>query len=302
MKKISIVFTVLFCAAVVMSVTGCGYTKIPAGSEGVKVNTLGDDKGSITTVGVGRHFYSPKYEMYEFPLYKQNYIWTDNEEEGSPVKEGMRFQSKNALEFTANIGISYSVMPTRSGDLYKTYHKGIKEITQVDMRNSVRDALNRLACVRADEDIYGPGKSAFIAAVHEDLISYWLPQGINIHKVYLTGPLDPPAQVKKAIAKKIEASQKALTRQNEVAESKAKANKQIAEARGESESRKLQTDAAVYAITQEATAEAEAIRLVQEQLHEGGPEYTAYLQVTRWNGVLPQYMGGGMPLPMINLQ
>ena len=42
-----------------------------------------------------------------------------------------------------------------------------------------------------------------------------------------------------------------------------------------------------------AEAEAEAIRLIQEELA-NSPNYTEYLKVERWNGVLPQVVSDGI--------
>ena len=42
-----------------------------------------------------------------------------------------------------------------------------------------------------------------------------------------------------------------------------------------------------------AEAEAEAIRLIQEELA-NSPNYTEYLKVERWNGVLPQVVSDGV--------
>lgn len=296
MKKIWIGIVLLALLA-----SGCGYTKVPAGYEGVKINTLGGDKGAIQTVKVGRHFYSLKYEMELFPLFKQNYVWTEDVTEGSRTNEAIVFQSKESLTFTANVGISYSVMPGWGDDLYLMYHKGIDEITDIDMRNSVRDAFNRLASSQSVEQIYGEGKAAFVDNVQKMVIEQWEPQGIRVHRIYLVGKMTPPPQVEKSIAAKIEATQKAQMRRNEVAESNAAADKKIAEARGEQESKQKLTDAAAYDIREKAKAEAEAISLIQKQLSES-PMYVEFIKAQKWDGKLPTFMGGSDVVPMIALK
>ena len=45
---------------------------------------------------------------------------------------------------------------------------------------------------------------------------------------------------------------------------------------------------------EEATGEAEAIRLIEEQLSRS-PQYIEWLKITRWNGILPQVTGGAIP-------
>lgn len=270
-----------------ISFTACGYTKVPAGFEGVKINTLGDGKGSLEVVGVGRNFYSYKYEMEIFPLYKQNYVWTASQDEGSMNNESITFQSKESLTFNADVGISYSVNKGQSADIYAIYRKDIQDITDIDMRNSIRDAFNRLGSSRSVEQIYGEGKSEFVTEIHKDVSKYWHPL-ITIHKIYLVGEMRPPLVVKQAITKKIQATQIAQQRRNEVEQATAEADKKIAHARGEAESRLLK-----------AKADAEAIELINKTLAKS-PKYIEYIKANKWDGKLPQFMGSSV-IPLINL-
>ena len=286
MKKLKWISIILF-AFFMTTMIGCGYTRVPAGYEGVKINTMGEGKGSLINVGVGRYFYSWKWEMEKFPTFKQNYVWTADKEEGSPANEQVTFQSKESLTFHANVGISYSVNKGYSAELYAMYRKGIEDITNVDMRNSVRDAFNRLGSLRSVEEIYGEGKSAFVKAVHADVTKYWEPH-ITIHKVYLVGEMAPPGEVKKSISAKIKATQMAQQRRNEVEQTEAEADKKIAKARGIK-----QSDILI------AEGKAKSIELIEEQLRKS-PMYIEYIKAERWDGVLPQFVGGGT-IPMINL-
>lgn len=285
MKKIFVLLGVLL----VMSSCSSGYTKVPAGYEGVKINTLGTDKSDLTIVGVGRQFYNPyKYEIELFPLFKQNYVWTADSNEQSTANESITFQSKESLTFNADVGISYQVNRGYSDKLFETYRKGVEEITDVDMRNSVRDAFNRLGSKRSVEGIYGEGKADFIAAVQADVAEYWEPS-ITVHKIYLVGEMRPPKAVKNAIAAKIEATQIAQQRRNEVEQTKAEADKKIAKARGDKESAIMR-----------AEGEAKAIALIERQLSKS-PRYIEYIKVNKWNGELPQIVGSSA-IPMINMK
>ncbi|TON81215.1 transposase, partial [Vibrio parahaemolyticus] len=58
--------------------TGC--SKITAGHVGIKVNLLGGDKGvQAEEVGVGRYWVGVNEELYSFPTFSQNYVWTASE-------------------------------------------------------------------------------------------------------------------------------------------------------------------------------------------------------------------------------
>jgi regulator of protease activity HflC (stomatin/prohibitin superfamily) len=65
------------------------------------------------------------------------------------------------------------------------------------------------------------------------------------------------------------------------------------ERRVEAEQIRIAAEAEATRITTEATAEAEAIRLIQEQIARN-PEYIEYLKILEWNGVLPQVIGDGV--------
>lgn len=79
---------------------------------------------------------------------------------------------------------------------------------------------------------------------------------------------------------------KTQQRENEVAQSKAEADKAIAESRGIAESK--------IAI---AKAEAEAIEIKGSALR-NNPSVLELNKIDKWNGELPQYMTG--PVPMLN--
>ena len=175
----------------------------------------------------------------------------------------------------------------------------MKEIIITNFRNTLRDAFNRMASERSDEEIYGAGKTKFIADVEADIQKTW-DKYLNIEKIYLIGSLDPPPQLEEAINAKVQASQRALQRANEVAEETAKANKIIEAAKGAATSKKLATDAITYDITQQAIAKSQAIKLVQKQLDKS-PAYIEYIKANSWDGVLPVYLTAGAPLPMINV-
>lgn len=79
-------------------------------------------------------------------------------------------------------------------------------------------------------------------------------------------------------------------KKDEIAESKAAADKKIEEARGESESNLLI-----------AKAEAEAIRIKGEALADN-PKVLVFKAIETWDGKLPQYFSGGQsPTDIFNL-
>ena len=90
-----------------------------------------------------------------------------------------------------------------------------------------------------------------------------------------------------SINAKIEATQRALLRENEVAQSKAEAEKLRVAAQGEADARLTR-----------AKAEAEAIAIKAKALRDN-PGILQLNAIDKWNGVLPQYMTGGATVPFV---
>lgn len=93
----------------------------------------------------------------------------------------------------------------------------------------------------------------------------------------------------KAVEAKVVAQQTAEQERNNTVRIKELATQKIEQARGEAESTKLAAEAEAIAIKKKADALAAAPKLIE------------YETATRWNGQLPTYMGGSMPMPFVNI-
>lgn len=265
-------------------------SKVPAGHVGVKVYLLGSSKGvDAEELRTGRYWIGINEELYLFPTFTQNYTWTKNSDDSGAGDESISFQTIEGLSVNADIGISYHIRPDKVTDIFQKYRKGINEITDIYLRNMVRDALVTAASDRSIETVYGAGKADLIAEVEQRVREQVQPIGIEIEKIYWIGELRLPQNVVAAINAKIQATQMAAQRQNEVAQAKAEADKAIEAARGEAESK--------LAV---ARAEAESIRIKGEALRQN-PNIVALEAISKWDGKLPVYTGGNAPLPFIQV-
>lgn len=277
MKKLFGKFTIV---ALVLLMAAC--SKVPAGHVGVKFNLYADDKGVQTKeLGPGRYWVSWNEEIYKFPTFTQNYTW-----EGDQAFE---FSDRDGTTINTDIGITYRVNPEKVTTIFQTYRKGIDEITSVFLRNMVRDSLVKRAGALPADQIYGPGKAALMDQVQSDVVEQTKDLGIIVEKVYLTGTMRLPATVKQSIDAKIQATQFAHQRQNEVAAAKAEADKAIETARGEAESKILV-----------AQGEAEAIRIKGDALAKN-PNLVQLMWVEKWDGVMPTHQLGDAS-PMIQVR
>lgn len=282
MKYIMIVF---------MALMAFSCSKVPAGHVGVKVYLLGTSKGvESEELGLGRYWIGINEELYLFPTFTQNYVWTKDIAEGSEQDESISFQTIEGLTVNADVGISYHIQADKVSTIFQKYRKGVDEITDIYLRNMVRDALVKASSGLPIESVYGKGKTELITEVESMVKTQVQDIGIEIERIYWIGELRLPETVTRAINAKIEATQKAQQRENEVAQAKAEAQKSIEEARGQAESTMLK-----------AKAEAESIRVKAAALRDN-KEVMTLEAITRWNGVLPQYLGGNTPMPFLNVQ
>lgn len=261
---------------------------VPSGHVGVKVYLLGSSKGVDTEeLGVGRYWIGINEELFLFPTYTQNYTWTKAPDATGTEDESITFQTMEGMSVNADMGISYHINPEKVTDIFQKYRKGVAEITDIYLRNMVRDALVLEASKLPVESVYGSGKAALIEAVQKRVQDQVSSIGIVIEKIYWIGDVRLPPVVVKRIDEKNAATQMAQQRQNEVAQAKAEAQKKIEEARGDAESTLLK-----------AKAQAEANRELAASIT---PELVQYRALDKWDGVLPR-MTGSNAVPFVNVE
>lgn len=257
-KRPPLLYLMLFALAL----SSC--SKVPAGYKGVKVYLLGTSKGvDHEVLGVGRYWVGWNEDLYKFPTFSQNKTW-----------DAIEFQSNEGLSLSAGVGVSYFIADEDVPKVFVTYRKGVQEITDVDLKNIIRNSFVQQASSRKVEEIYGSGKALFLSSVKESVKSRALEKGITVEDIYLIGSITLPPAVTSALSSKIEATQRAEQRENELRETEAQAKKQIAEAEGVARS-----------IVLKAEAEAAANKIVSNSLSLSLIEYE---KVKQWDGKLPQ--------------
>ena len=265
-------------------------SKVPAGHVGVKVYLLGGDKGvDSEELGVGRYWIGINEELYLFPTFQQNYVWTADERDGSENDESFTFQTKEGMQVGADVGITYSLDPKKISTIFSKYRRGVDEITDTFLRNYVRDAFNAHASTMAVESVYGEGKAKLLSEVEESVRTQVASIGINVEKIYLVNTFRLPETVTEALNRKIEATQRAEQRENELREAEAQAKKNVAEAEGKAKVQVAMAEAEGTSILIKAKAEAEANSVISKSLDS---KLIQYERVKRWDGVMPKVVGG----------
>lgn len=291
LKSIKRLLVVAALAVGVLGLTGCERATVPAGYVGVKVDLYGDEKGvQNQEVGVGKYWLSWNEEIYQFPTFNQL----------NTYDQPFTFQTKDSMKITAKVGVEYYVDQSKVTKVFQTYRKGVQEITDVNIRQNIADALIKEAGSMDIGTLAGSGKTTLLDNVTEKLKTKLDPIGIVIVKLSWTDDLVYPPQVTQSINAKIEATQKTLLRENEIAQTKAEAQKAIEQARGEAESKRLSAQGDADAKVALAKAEADSITLRGDALRKN-PEIMQLEAINKWDGTLPSYMTSGSQTPFVTV-
>ncbi|KAL0265471.1 UNVERIFIED_CONTAM: hypothetical protein PYX00_010974 [Menopon gallinae] len=238
--------------------------KVPAGYVGIKVYLLGSNKGvDSETLGVGRYWIGLNEELYLFPVFQQNYSWQEG--------EAFNFSTMDGMSVSADIGITFSFDRSKIDQIFQKYRLGVDEIVAKPLKNSVRDALARVASRYPIEGVYGQDKGVIMNQVLEMVQAKFVNEGILVENLYLLGQPRFPENVVASINAKVEAVQKAQRAENELREAEAQAQKAVATAQGEAESMLVK-----------ARAEAQANQLKQSSLTSNLIEYE---KIQKWDGL-----------------
>ncbi len=263
------------------------FNRIVPGEVGVLVNLMGDSKGvEDKELTVGLHFVAPWKQLYKFPIFEQNHQWVG--------EDAFSFQTSEGLLVTADIGITFNLMPTRIHELFCKYRRGMDEITHLFIRNNIRDAINRVSSKMKIEELYGPKKEEFFVEVQKLVQSEVDHLGFHISHLYIIGRFQVPENVMEALNKKIESIQRAQQRENELRETEAEAKKKIAQTEGESRSQIIRAEAEAKSILINAEAISESNKKISAT-------FTSYIIqhefLKKWDGKVPTVIGGDkMPL------
>lgn len=282
----------LVLALLCVGLTAC--TSVPPGNVGVVVNSLGEERGvESKQVEVGLHFFAPWKTVYLFPTFEQNVTWVHQKED----QYAFSFQTCEGMAVGADIGITFHLRPDYIPTIFQKYRAGVKEITDIFVKNYIRDAINRAASKMQIEDLYGMGKELFFSTVESSVRADLSPIGIELTRIYLIGRFGFPQNVIAALNSKIEATQRAQQRENELREAEAQAKKDVAKADGAAKCMYVEAEAAARSSLIKAEAEAKANLLLAKSIT---PELIQWQGVQQWDGKLPQVSGA--VTPFINLK
>ncbi|NYT40797.1 prohibitin family protein [Sphingomonas sp. R-74633] len=254
------------------------FARVEPGQVGIRVNNIAGGV-SANSLPVGWYFAPPGTHIYQYPVFTRTYTWTAADTEQTAVNESFNFQDKNGLSLKADVAVSYHVDPQRASILFQRYRTDMDQIIAGPLRNAIRNAIVERAAQLGVEEIYGSHKAELIATAQRRVQGFFAPVGLQIEQIYWAGNIVVPDSVLAQINAKIANEQAALAAQANVATARANSDARIAKAKGDAEAIQV---------------EAEAIRT--------NPEIVKMRAVEKWNGVMPTYMGGGAPMPFLDVK
>ncbi len=267
--------------AALVSIGAC--TRVGPGHVGIKVSMAGSNRGvnEIPTT-TGWVFYNPAAtSVFEYPTFVQTAVWSANTAEGKPVNEEITFTTSDQLQVAADISIAYQLNAAKVPAFYVKFRSDdLDHFTHGYLRNLAREKFDNVAGHFKIEQIMGdngPFLAEARAALQKDLDSI----GVELQQFGFIGAPRPPKSVIDAINMKVQATQIAIQKENEVRQAQADAAKVVAEAEGYAK-----------ALETRSRADAEANRRIAESLT---PQLVEGWKVQKWNGVLSQ-VSGAVPL------
>lgn len=249
--KSKIIF-ILITVIAVFSLTSCGYERIEAGYEGIKVNLYGDNKGvDDVTLVTGAVWYNPiTTAVYEYPTFVQTVDY--------PAFE---INSKDGSKFTVDPSALIKIKDGQSASIFRKYRKDINEIIEntlyVFMKDAARIEFNNY---NAEEIV--SMRSAVDKSFEDRVRAALDSEGFELKQ--LTPGIAYPKSYEEAIDAKNKAVQQKLQVENEIAVAKAEAEKILVKARAEKEANILRTQALT-------------------------PQILEQMWIEKWDGKLPVY-------------
>jgi regulator of protease activity HflC (stomatin/prohibitin superfamily) len=276
-------------------------TRVDAGHVGIRVRLAGSDRGiQDMPVVTGWVFFNPLTEQIVlFPTSVQNVVWTASANEGRAIDESISFSSGEGVNISADIGLSFHIDPSLAPRLYGRFRlNDLSVLSDGYMRNTVREAFNDVASKLPVQDIYGSGKSRMLADVTQKCRDVFGKDGIVIDQLTINGALRLPPNVMDAINRAMEATQNAIQSRNRIAQVEAEATQTITEAHGQAEAARQKAQGDADALLIRARSEAQANEIIRLSTT---PAVLQYRAIEHWDGKLPQYSAGALPLLTFDL-
>lgn len=271
---------VLSGAAVLLGITmafACIET-VGVNQIGLKFKKAGSARGlNNLNVVSGYVFINPLMEtIVTYPRQQINYTWTAGAD--GMGDESFTFNTADQVRLNADVNVGIQVIAERAPEIYVRFGPSVAPIVHGYIHSVVRDTITRSASQFTTDQILGSARARFEDTVEKGVQETLSAAGFELRNLGFVGEIRPPKQISEAINLKFQAQQDAIRAENKVAQSKAEAQQRVAKAQGDAQS-----------ILLTAKAQAEANLILARSLT---PNLIQSKYIERWDGKMPQYVGG----------
>ncbi len=242
----------------ILSVFGlASCVSVEPGEAALKVYKLGEKKGTIEVLGVGRHGISilGRYSIKKYPTNIQQWSWTASTEEGSGNDESIHFQAEGQ-DLSCDVGIAFTFNTDEKAfiGMYEYFKAEPQEIIDRFLRKDVRNFFNEISATMKVDEVYAARKEELRQEVLAKMQEKYDPLGIDVQEISYLTLIRLPKEVQDAVNLKITAKQRAEQRENEIAEKEAEAKKRAAEAQGIADAMRIEAEGRADAMRIEGKA------------------------------------------------
>jgi regulator of protease activity HflC (stomatin/prohibitin superfamily) len=257
------------------------FTYVNPGYVGIVIHRAGGGVDPVP-LGPGIHARIPfATGIEEYPVFLKTVVLTKNPTEGSPLNDEINVNSVEGQPISLDVSLSFQLDQSQTPKLYTTFRTDINQITHGYVKQTIRQALQEVVGTEPVADVIGPKKAEATNRVRTLISQRLQPLGFDVRQFTINELRAPPA-VMDAINQKNVMQQQALTAQNEL-------QKNTFNAQGDS----IKAAGRAKAITAEAEAQAKANELLSRSIT---PTLVQYQIANKWDGKLPTYSGGGVPM------
>jgi len=267
----ALTITLAIIAGIVIVFMAC-CTVVDAGEVGVKFHKWSvkdNEYGGVEGTCKGWVFYNPiTTSVFTYPTFTQRKQY-----------ETFSVNAKDASLFEMDPTIAYRINPDKACDIFTKYRVGVKELEDGYIRTCIYEAYRTCANQYTSDSLMS-SRANFESDVRQRLEKSLMTEGFMVEE--FTSKITPPKSLLSMIDAKNTAIQSALKAENEVKEAEANAKIAVAKAEGNARAMKIKADAEAY--YNRTIAASLSPMIVQEDW------------IEKWDGKLPTYSGGNMPL------
>jgi regulator of protease activity HflC (stomatin/prohibitin superfamily) len=262
-------------------------TTIHPGHVGVSVRKCSGGGVSPNPIPTGYYWRSLFCEeVVEYPTSVQTLVLTKSPHEGVSIDESITVTSSEGLPVNLDVSLSFTLDPAKVPAIYTKFRNDIGVIAHTFIRQTIREGLQSEFAQFTAEQLYSTKREESRVQVQAFLTKRLGSEGFTILQFTLNETRVPDAVVA-AINAKVAMIQESQKAEAQVRKTEAEAKQRVAQATGEAAAKKLQADAEAYFNKTVAASIT--------------PAFVQYKALEKWNGSLPQMMGGNGAVPFINV-